>query len=116
MEFKNKEIMKIADTLVNLYNKSKAITLKWELANMSTPFIDTKNRIQQEINNIIEAEGVIDEETKVKEIKPNNQHYVELINIVTDIDTILIKLELLSDVDISIEEMMIIKKLIKEDM
>lgn len=115
MEFKNKEIMEISDILVSLYDRSQTMTLKWELANMSTPFIDVRNRIQFEINNIVEAEGIVNEDTKLKEIKLDNQHYQELINIITDIDTKQIKLDLLKDVDISIQEMMIIKKLIKEE-
>ena len=65
-----------------------------------------------EINKIIEDEGNVEDGKKKLEI--TNEHYVGLMDGVTKIEFDKVPLSLLNDIDVQINDMIAIKKIIKE--
>lgn len=112
MEFKNKEIKEIAETLINIYNHARSAKIRFYIANTSEPFLDKRRLIQNEINSIINEEGIADDSGE-KTIKNDNEHYLELMDSKTNVNFEYIELSIFDNIDIPIEDMLVIKKLIK---
>ena len=108
MEFKNIEIINIANALTNIYNCSKTAKQRFYIANVADDFLHKSSMLKIEINKIIEDEG------NVEDGKITNEHYVGLMDGVTKIEFDKVPLSLLNDIDVQINDMIAIKKIIKE--
>ena len=112
MEFKNIEIINIANALTNIYNCSKTAKQRFYIANVAHDFLHKSSMLKIEINKIIEDEGNVEDGKKKLEI--TNEHYVGLMDGVTKIEFDKVPLSLLNDIDVQINDMIAIKKIIKE--
>ena len=112
MEFKNIEIINIANALTNIYNCSKTAKQRFYIANVADDFLHKSSMLKIEINKIIEDEGNVEDGKKKLEI--TNEHYVGLMDGVTKIEFDKVPLSLLNDIDVQINDIIAIKKIIKE--
>ena len=82
------------------------------IANVADDFLHKSSMLKIEINKIIEDEGNVEDGKKKLEI--TNEHYVGLMDGVTKIEFDKVPLSLLNDIDVQINDMIAIKKIIKE--
>ena len=100
MEFKNIEIINIANALTNIYNCSKTAKQRFYIANVADDFLHKSSMLKIEDGK--------------KKLEITNEHYVGLMDGVTKIEFDKVPLSLLNDIDVQINDMIAIKKIIKE--
>lgn len=84
MNIKNIEIINIFKVLQHASLELKDMSLRWSLANYCKPIIDNIDIIEFEIKKLIETEG-IELEDGTKQLNPNNQNYIDLMNCMSDL-------------------------------
>ena len=113
MKLNNLQILNIYTVLNNRSEHLKDIKLRWKLAGLSEEIFGIKQRFELEKNNIIQEYGKEDKETKQMTLDANDKHFKELLNCETEVKPIL--LSELNDIPLSIDELLILKPIIKDD-
>lgn len=113
MKLNNLQILNIYTVLNNRCEQLSDIKLRWKLAGLSEEIFGIKQRFEAEKNNIIQEYGKEDEKTKQMSLDVNDKHFKELLNCETEVHPIL--LSELNDIPLSIDELLILKPIIKDD-
>lgn len=112
MRLKNKEIKGVVDTLFSIGNKVSDITLRWEIALISEPYLNASNLLASEINRLIKEQGRKDESGNFS-LSTDNKDYQTLMECKTEADTKLIEVSSLQKYDLNMEELIALKPIIK---
>lgn len=113
MKLKNKEIRKIYPALLSAGNHQGDIKVRWTISKLASKFSELNELIDIEINNLVDEEGVKNEEGN-KILSPQNKKFVELMNLTNDIDCNYLSFEELEALNPSVQEMIALQPLVKE--
>lgn len=112
MKLNNLQIINIYVILNSKCQQLDDIKLKWKLVGLSEQVFNIYQRFETEKNDIIQKYGKADEKTGQMTLSGNDKHYKELLKCETEISPI--PLEDLQGVPLSLDELMILKPIIKE--
>lgn len=112
MKINNLQVLNICSILKNKYDETNDTQIKWKIVSISEELFKIKSRFDLEKNNIIEQYGVEDEETKQKTLKIDDEHFQQLLGCESDIPPI--SLDDLDGISFSLEEMIVLKPIIKK--
>ena len=110
MKLNNLQILNIYSILKNKYEELNDIKAKWKLALLSEEIFKIKSRFDLEKNNIIEEYGV-ENDNEVKSLDVNDKHIQELLLCESEISPV--SLEELGDFLFTMEELIVLKPIIK---
>lgn len=109
MKIKNKQMLSIYNVFFNKYNNTEDIKTKWDISEVAKQIYEIKNRFEVQKNEIIEKYGTENEEG-VKSISLSDPNISQLFECECDISPI--PLEELQNLNLTFEEMMILKPVI----
>lgn len=112
MKLNNLQITNIYTVLNNKCQQLDDIKLKWKLVGLSEEIFQIYQRFETEKNNIIQKYGKEDKETGQMTLNGNDKHFVDLLKCETEVSPVL--LEDLQGVPLSLDELIILKPIIKE--
>ena len=112
MKLNNLQIVNIYAILNSKCQQLDDIKLKWKLVGLSEQVFNIYQRFETEKNDIVQKYGKEDEKTGQMVLNGNDKHYVDLLKCETEISPI--PLEDLQGVPLSLDELMILKPIIKE--
>lgn len=112
MKLKNVDIINIADALERIGNAQGNIEVKWKVALYADKYIKMRELIKNEVNNIINEQGK-DDGNGNKSINTDNEDFVKLMNIQTNIDEEKIELSFFTGCDLpSTSDLIMLKPII----
>lgn len=110
MKVNNIEVLNIWTIFSNKYQKTDNITVKWKIMEVAKEIFDIKSRFDIEKDNVVNKYGV-ENENNQKVLDVNDKHFQELLKCETSISPIPFKE--ISEIDFTLEEMMILKPIIE---
>ncbi|MEG0408784.1 MAG: hypothetical protein RR623_07925 [Bacilli bacterium] len=112
LKLKNREVRSVYQALFSLGYRINDLSKRWEFALLSEPFLRKNDLISIEIDKIIQTQGEVGEKG-IKEILPTNKDYQALMDCEVEVEFELITLEQLQWANPSIEELIILKPMLK---
>lgn len=112
LKLKNREVRSVYQALFSLGYRISDLSKRWEFALLSEPFLRKNDLISIEINKIVETQGKVAENGS-KELSQDNEDYQSLLNCEVEVEFELITLDKLQWANPSIEELIVLKPMIK---
>lgn len=112
MKLKNKEIKRVSDTLFSVGNRLGDITLRWEIALISEPYLAANSLLNNEINRLLNEQGEKDDKGNVT-LPMSNPDYQALMDCESNLDANMTEISLFQNFGLNINELLELKSIIK---
>ena len=112
MRLNNLQVVNIYTILNSKCQNLDDIKLKWKLVGLSEQLFNIYHRFEKEKNELIQKYGKEDEKIGQMTLSGNDKHFKELLMCETEVSPIL--LSDLQGVPLSLDELMVLKPIIKE--